>query len=417
MNNVPRWILIPAVLLGCRAPEATPRSPDPVTVIPAPPTARTSPAATDRDVAVVELAIARAVEDTMRMVMRRALADSAFPGGIAVAGRSGGIIASVAVGTTDWGGKTLVDEHTVWDVASLTKVMGMTTAIMQLVQSGRVDLDAPAQRYLPEWTGPNKDRVTVRHLITHSSGLPSFRAYDRITTRADSIAKLIMVEPLTWAPGDTMVYSDLGAFILGRIVERVSGESLDSYVVRHVFAPLGMASTRYNPPAEWLPRIAPTEIDSLRGGKVHGKVHDERAYYLGGVSAHAGIFSTAHDLSRFARMYLNGGALDGTRVLAPATIGQFATRQRADRALGWQKPSPRGSSAGSRVSERAFGHTGFTGTSIWMDPEHDVFVILLSNRVNPTRNNPRIGRVRSALADGIFAVLGVPPTSPTTPRQ
>ena len=178
--------------------------------------------------------------------------------------------ATVAVGTTDWGNKTLVDEHTVWDVASLTKVMGMTTAIMQLVQSGRVDLDAPAQRYLPEWTGPNKQRVTVRHLITHTSGLPSFRAYDRITTRSDSIAKLIMAEPLTWAPGDTMVYSDLGAFILGRIVERVSGESLDTYVVRHVFAPLGMSSTRYNPPAEWLPRTAPTEIDTLRGGKVHG---------------------------------------------------------------------------------------------------------------------------------------------------
>lgn len=418
MNIVSRWIVIPALLLGCRAPEATPRIPDPIGTTPAPVTVpqAVTPPGERAGTAALDPLLAQAVEDTMRLVMRRALADSAFPGGIAVAGRRGGILAAVAVGTTDWGNKTLVDEHTVWDVASLTKVMGMTTGIMQLVQSGRVDLDAPAQRYLPEWTGPNKDRVTVRHLITHSSGLPSFRAYDRITTRADSIATLIMAEPLTWAPGDTMVYSDLGAYILGRIVERVSGESLDAYVVRHVFAPLGMAHTRYNPPGAWLSRIAPTEIDSLRGGKVHGKVHDERAYYLGGVSAHAGIFSTAHDLARFARMYLNGGALDGTRILAPATIGQFTARQRADRALGWQKPS-RGGSAGSRMSERAFGHTGFTGTSIWMDPEHDVFVVLLSNRVNPTRNNPRVGRVRTALADGILAVLGVPPTSATTPRQ
>ena len=406
--------------LACRAPEPPPGSPDPAS---APATARPaapaptaeSPTTPPHHDAGLDPALSRAVEDTLRRVMERALADSAFPGGIAVAGRSGGILATVAVGTTDWNGGTAVDANTVWDMASLTKVMGMTSAIMQLVERGQVELDAPAQRYLPEWTGRGKDRVTIRHLITHTSGLPAFRAYDRITTRADSIATLIIAEPLTWAPGDTMVYSDLGAYILGRIVERVSGLSLDRYVAERVFGPLGMTSTRYNPPAEWLPRIAPTEIDTLRGGKVHGKVHDERAYYLGGVSAHAGIFGSAHDLARFARMYLNGGTLDGVRLFQPATIAQFTTRQRADRALGWQKPS-RGSSAGPRMSERAFGHTGFTGTSLWMDPEHDVFVMLLSNRVNPTRNNPRVGRVRSRLADGVLAALGVPLTS-TSPTR
>lgn len=414
-HSARRWFTVPLALgVACHTPEAVPRTPDPATQRPSP--APTTPAAISPAVRPdADSPLRRAVEDTLRRVMQQALADSAFPGGVAVVGRSSGVLATVAVGRTDWNGSVPVDEHTVWDLASLTKVMGMTSAIMQLVESGRVDLDAPAQRYLPEWTGSNKERVTVRHLITHSSGLPSFRAYDRITTRADSIASLIMAEPLTWAPGDTMVYSDLGAFLLGRIVERVSGESLDRYVERHVFGPLGMTSTRYNPPADWRARIAPTEIDPLRGGKVHGAVHDERAFYLGGVSAHAGLFGSARDLARFARMYLNRGTLDGVRIFHPETITRFTARQRADRALGWQKPSP-GGSAGRHMPENAFGHTGFTGTSVWIDPDHDVFVILLSNRVNPTRNNPRIGRVRTALANGVMAALGVPPTS-STPRR
>jgi len=210
------------------------------------------------------------------------------------------------------------------------------------------------------------------------------------------------------------VYSDIGAYLLGRMVERMSGESLDAYVVRHVFAPLGMHDTRYNPPVSELARIAPTEVDTLRGGKVHGKVHDERAYYLGGVSAHAGLFGSAHDLARIARAYLNGGLLDGVRVFSPGAIATFTARQREDRALGWQKPG--GNSAGRSMSERAFGHTGFTGTSIWIDPQHDVFVILLSNRVNPSRANTRIGRVRTALADAVMHALGASSTPSNRPE-
>lgn len=387
MRHVHRWIPAAALLsLACAAQTPAP----PAEAVPAP----ASPA----------LSLARVVDDTLQRVLAQAMTDTVFPGAVAIVGRSDGIIATHAVGRTDWGGDVAVDDRTIWDIASLTKVTGMTSAMMQLVESGRVKLEVPVQRYLPEWTGPDKDKVTVRHLLTHTSGLPAFRAYDRITTRADSIAALIMAEPLIAAPGDTMVYSDLGAWLAGRIVEEVSGESLDAYVVRHVFAPLGMTDTRYNPPAEWRPRIAPTEIDSLRGGKVHGKVHDERAYYLGGVSAHAGIFSSAHDLARLARAYLNDGALADVRVFQPATIAMFTARQRGSRALGWEKPTGR-NSAGTRLSERAFGHTGFTGTSIWIDPERDLFVILLSNRVNPTRNNPRIGRVRTALIDGVAGAV------------
>jgi len=213
-----------------------------------------------------------------------------------------------------------------------------------------------------------------------------------------------------------MVYSDIGAYMLGRLVERVSGETLDEYVLNHVFLPLRMMETMYRPPASLKPRIAPTEIDSIHGGKVWGVVHDERAYYLGGVSAHAGIFSSAHDLARFARMYLNGGTLDGTRIVQPQTIELFTTRQLQDRALGWQKPDGK-NSAGHLMSERAFGHTGFTGTSIWIDPARDVFVILLSNRVNPTRANTKIGRVRVALADAVMSTIARTSTSAQSSHQ
>jgi CubicO group peptidase (beta-lactamase class C family) len=309
------------------------------------------------------------------------------------------------VGRIDWPPSPAPDEHTLWDIASLTKVTGLTTAMMQLIESGRVGLDAPLQQYIPEWTGPNKQRVTIRHLLTHTSGLPSFKPYDQQTHDPDSLAKLMFGTPLDTLPGAKMVYSDIGAYMLGRLVQRVSGKTLDVYVHDHVFAPLMMRETMYRPPASLLARIAPTEIDTLRGGLVLGKVHDERAYYLGGVSAHAGIFSSAHDLARFARMLLNGGTLDGTRVVSAATIAQFtATAQVADRALGWQKEDGN-NSGGHLMSAVAFGHTGFTGTSVWIDPERDVFIVLLSNRVNPTRANTRIGRVRVALADAVMSVV------------
>jgi CubicO group peptidase (beta-lactamase class C family) len=347
---------------------------------------------------------ARGVADTMVDVLRRAAADGAFPGAYGVVGRRSGIIASVAVGRIDWDSTaSMPNDSTLWDLASLTKVMGMTSAMMQLVERGAVDLDAPAQRYLSEWVGPGKEKITVRHLLTHTSGLPAFRRYDTLTTNADSIVAMLLAEPLDTLPGVRMVYSDIGAYVAGRIVERVSGQPLDRYLDERVFTPLGMRETIYHPPVALLPRIAPTEIDTIRG-RIHGTVHDPRAFYIGGVSAHAGLFGTARDLARFARMYLGGGALDGVRIFRPETIEQFTTRQVADRALGWQKPSGT-NSAGQLMSERAFGHTGFTGTSIWMDPERDLFIVLLSNRVNPTSVNPRIAGVRVALADAVLSVV------------
>lgn len=351
-----------------------------------------------------ERTLVTVLRDSLQAVLSRAAADSAFPGAYAVVGTHAGILAEDSVGHLDWGSSAVPDEHSLWDLASLTKVTGMTTAIMQLYEQGKVDLDAPLQRYIPEWTGPHKELVTVRHLITHTSGLPADKPYDRITHDPDSIAKLMFSTPLDTLPGVRMVYSDIGAYMLGRLVERLTGEPLDRYLQEHVFGPLQMTETMYNPPAALKPRIAPTEIDPIRGGKVWGKVHDERAYYLGGVSAHAGLFSSAHDMARFARMYLNGGELDGVRIVQPSTIRLFTTRQVQDRALGWQKPDGR-NSAGHLMSEQAFGHTGFTGTSIWIDPARDVFVILLSNRVDPTRANMKIGHVRVALADAVMSTI------------
>jgi CubicO group peptidase (beta-lactamase class C family) len=306
-------------------------------------------------------------------------------------------------------------------MASLTKVVGMTTAMMQLSEAGKVDLDAPVQRYVKEFQGPNKERVTLRHLLTHSSGLPAWRPLYKETESPDAARALAVATALDTVPGVRMVYSDLGAIILGLVVERVSGESLDAYLGRHVFGPLRMTSTTYRPGPDLLPRIAPTEYDPWRQRHIRGEVHDENAYALGGVSGHAGLFSTGHDVARFCRLYLNGGTLDGARIVTAETIRRFTTVQDtalSNRALGWEVPNGT-NSAGHLLTRPAFGHTGFTGTSIWVDPSRDLFVILLTNRVNPTRQNLRIGAVRTALADVAVRVLdraAAPSPSPSSPR-
>ncbi len=361
----------------------------------------------DRPASPAAIALTRALTDTLRAVLDAGVADHAFPGAYAVIGNHAGIVAEYGAGHLDWDPSPRPDARSMWDLASLTKVVGMTSAMMQLVERGRVSLDAPVQRYLPEWTGPRKGEVTVRELLTHTSGLPAYRAYDQITTDADSIAALMMAEPLDAPPGTRFVYSDIGAYLAGRIVERVSGQRLDRYLAAQVFGPLGMHDTMYNPPDSLRPRIAPTEVDPKRGGKLRGRVHDERAYYLGGISAHAGLFSSGRDLARFAEMYLDGGRLGSARLFAPRTVAEFTAVQdsgRSHRALGWEKPDG-ANSAGHLMSPAAFGHTGFTGTSIWIDPARDLFIVLLTNRVDPTRANSKIGPVRIAVADAVGAVL------------
>lgn len=362
-------------------------------------------------------ALAREVRDSLKRVLKAARKDRAFPGAYVVVGDSRGVLAEGSIGRIDWRWRApKPTDHTLWDLASLTKVIGTTTALAQLVERGAVDVDAPVQRYLPDWTGPGQDSVTVRHLLTHRSGLPSFRPYDTLTHNPDSLAEMLYRTPLMRAPAERMVYSDIGAFLMGRIVEHVSGLRLDQFLAANVFAPLAMYETMFRPAAFLNPRIAPTEVDTLRGGQVRGVVHDERAYYLGGVAAHAGLFSSAFDLERFATMMLRSGALDSARVLQPETIIRFTTHADStlnNRALGWQKPdrtdmrdkTPSAAWAGQFMSSSAFGHTGFTGTSIAIDPTLDLYIILLSNRVNPTRANTKIGGVRSRLADAVVTAV------------
>ncbi|MBX7119964.1 MAG: serine hydrolase [Gemmatimonadaceae bacterium] len=342
------------------------------------------------------------LEDSLRAILARGVRDSVFPGAIALVGNRGGVVTEVSAGRIDWAADAPApDARTVWDIASLTKVVGMTTAMMQLVEQGKVVLDAPVQRYLPEWTGRWKERVTVRHLLTHSAGLPAFRQLWKLTSSPDSARALLMATPLDTVPGARMVYSDIGAILAGWIVERVSGEPLAQYYERHIFGPLGMTDTRFLPPADWRPRIAPTERDPWRGRLLRGEVHDENAFFLGTPVAHAGLFSSGRDLARFAQLLLNEGALGGTRIVGAETVRDFTRVQNvllSNRALGWETPTG-GNSAGRWMKRPAYGHTGFTGTSIWIDPANDRFVVLLTNRVNPTRENSRIGPVRTAVAD------------------
>jgi CubicO group peptidase (beta-lactamase class C family) len=326
----------------------------------------------------------------------------AFPGAVIAIGRRDSVLFLHPVGRLNYLGGAPVTPRTEYDLASLTKVVGLTTAAMMLVDEGKLDLDVPVTRYVPAFVAGG-DSVTVRHLLTHSSGLPAWRPFfQRVHSRAEMFA-LVNAEPLEAAPGSRMAYSDLGAMLLTEVVEGITGTRLDRFLASRLFRPLGMRDTRYLPPRGWRARIAPTEVDTTwRHRLVRGEVHDENAASMGGVSGHAGLFSTAPDLARFVQMLMRGGSAQTPRQLVRAeTVALFTRADRpgfSSRALGWDTPSEN-SSAGSSLSAHAFGHTGFTGTSIWVDPEQDLFVILLTNRVNPTRNNDLIREVRRRVAD------------------
>lgn len=365
------------------------------------------------------------VRDSVQAVLTRALIDSAFPAAWAVVGSQSTIYASLGVGALEPmamptngarnGGApaaAAVTDSTVWDLASLTKVVGTTSSVLQLVAEGRVSLDAPATQYLPRWTAARANEVTIRHLLSHSAGLPAWRPlYKEAWSAEEAMAQVYATGPDT-TPGSRYVYSDLGFILLGEVVREVSGLPLDSYVLSRVFLPTGMRETRFLPSALWRSRTAPTEIDPWRQRHLRGEVHDENAFQLGQVAGHAGLFTTARDLTRFAQMLLRGGWVEGPNgarvdILPEATLRTFRARQPfggAHRALGWETPTGT-NSAGQRLSGGAFGHTGFTGTSLWIDPERDVFVLLLTNRVNPTRQRSGIGPARSALADAVVGAL------------
>lgn len=369
---------------------------------------------------------AKSAEDKLKSafgVVSRAVADGAFPGGVLAVGYRGEVAIRVFGKQTYAAGATPVRADTLYDVASLSKVIVTTTLIARLTeaaQGGRVELDAPISRYLPEWlSGPNPDwrrAVTVRHLLTHTSGLPPHQPFYKTCKSKAEVVEKIMVEPLVTAPGAKEAYSDLGVILLGEITERLTGKTLDTLAREQIFNPLGMKDTMYNPPKNLLPRIAPTEVDNdYRKRLVHGVVHDENAFAMGGVAGHAGVFSTAGDLSAFCQMLLNGGIYNHHRFLRRSTLDEFTSAQAVSggsRGLGWAVPTE-GSSSGHYFSKNSFGHTGFTGTSIWIDPQKELFVILLTNRVHPTRENHKIQEVRIGVADAAVEGLGLVPAKPS----
>lgn len=300
--------------------------------------------------------------------------------------------------------------NAIFDLASLTKVIGTTTAAEILYDRKKLDLDAPVTKYIPEFAGtPDHDKILVRNLRTHSSGLNSQEVLWKQAKDRQGIMNLIYKMRVDWEPGTRYEYRDYNMILMGEIVQRISSMPLDKFLQHNVFIPLGIKDTGYNPASKLLDRIPPTEQDNvLRHALVHGVVHDENAYLMGGVSGHAGLFSTASDLSRLAQMYLNGGTYNGRRIVSAQTIRLFMKRQMipptSPRALGWDT-AVKGSFAGDLASPRAIIHTGFTGTSIYIDPDRDAFIILLTNRVNPTRKSALISQARPTIHTAILATL------------
>jgi len=340
--------------------------------------------------------------------------DSAFPGATVAVGYGDSVVLLAAVGHYAANDKRPVTTETVYDLASLTKVIALTTECILLVDRGKLDLDAPVQRYVPEFRGPMKDQVTIRYLLTHSAGLVAdLPLWDSTRTREAALA-MVDTSPLVSPPGTRFVYSDLSAIVLMQVVERITGRPFDQVLADDVFTPLRMTSTGFTPPNTWRNRIAPTEMDTFfRHRLLIGEVHDESAARLGGVSGNAGLFSTAPDLARFAQWLLDARAartppFAALRRPSPPVVQAFTQRQNippgSSRALGWDTPSEN-SSAGTKMGPNAFGHTGYTGTSIWFDPDRNLFIILLTNRVNPTRANTKIFQVRRRVADLVNEIL------------
>jgi CubicO group peptidase (beta-lactamase class C family) len=333
-----------------------------------------------------------------------------FPGAAVVIGRQGAAVWRRGFGTLGWEGDSpaVTTDRTIYDLASLTKVVATTTAAMILYDEGKLSLDARVSDIIPGFVGKWKDEVTVRHLLTHRSGLPAGRELWRGTRTPDEARQAVIETPLAFRPGRYFEYSDLGADMLGWVVEAVSGQPLDQFVRERVFEPLGMHDTFFRPTDSLRVRIAPTEVSPPRGYPLRGEVHDENAYVLGGVAGHAGLFSTAEDLAIFAQMMLNGGVYDGVRIVSDSTVRLFTQRASGSRALGWEMAEGR-HGAGEYLSPDAYGHVGFTGTSLWIDPQRNMFVILLTNRVHAARvKRPStvIADVRADLADAAaLAVL------------
>lgn len=313
-------------------------------------------------------------------------------------GRHGRLVKLRGYGTV--AGGRVDPSTTLFDVASLTKVIGTTPSVMALVDDGRIDLDAPASRYVSQFRGGGKGDVTVWNLMTHTSGLPAGADLYSEAGNPQKALGRVMKTDLVSEPGQVVRYSDFGMIVMAEAVRRRAGEGVDTFAARRVFVPLGMRNTMYDPPLLWWNRTVPGAIRSERPYTLRAVVHDGNAFRLGGVAGHAGLFSTAGDIAVYVQTLLNGGAYGDRRIWSPGTVRAFTTKQSraGTRAIGWDTPAPR-SSSGDYFSARSYGHTGFTGTSIWIDPERDLFVILLTNRTYDAGTQGQILDIRRAVAD------------------
>jgi len=355
--------------------------------------------------------------------MESAIEDSAWPGGVLLAAKGGNIFHHQGHGFHTYDRNHPVRSSDIFDLASITKVIATTSAIMKLVDQYKINIDKPVVTYLPDFEGKKKKHkkqkstITVKDLLSHSSGLPAFKQYYQMKKSRDLILESIYnTEPIRMI-GDTMIYSDVGAIILGELVEKVSGLSLNKFTDSLVFEPLGMSTTFFNPPKEKIHRIVPTEIDP-NGNLIHGYVHDENAHSLGGVAGHAGLFSTAKDLAIFSQMMLNKGIYGWKRIFRQNTVELFTTRANmipeSSRCLGWDSPSG-ASSGGVYLSDASFGHGGYTGTTLWIDPENEIIVILLTNAVHPNRENkePKYFDWRHRIHSAVYESLSLKEKNPS----
>jgi len=347
-------------------------------------------------------------------VVRAAIAQRAFPGAALAVSYRRSLIALQGFGRFTYEEVApLVRPDTIFDLASVTKVVATTTMAMLLYERGQLQLDAPLSHFLPDFVAlapcdqqPTREAVTIRMLLAHSSGLPAYKKLFEHATSREELVRAALTTPLVAAPGVHAEYSDIGFILLGEVLTRQAGLPLDVFVQQEIFTPLGMTRTRFNPPAEWKPAIPPTEDDrTFRKRIIQGEVNDENVFVMGGVAGHAGLFAPAADVAQFAECMLRGGA----PILKPETVQLFTQRAESpadsSRALGWDTPSRRASSSGTHFSPASFGHLGFTGTSLWIDPVRRLSVTLLTNRTWPNRESQAIRQVRPSVHDAIVEAL------------
>ncbi|GLC23869.1 serine hydrolase domain-containing protein [Roseisolibacter agri] len=330
--------------------------------------------------------------------MRALVAEAKVPGAVLAVGRRGRLVHLQGYGTTDWrAGAPVADASTLYDLASLTKVVATTTAAMALEDAGRLDLDRPVRRYVPALDARDKAGITVRMLLTHRSGLEAGAPLYAHVRGKEAYVRAINARPVQAPPGAYTEYGDWNMVLLQAVIEHVTGRPLDAFVRDRIFRPLGMREARFRPDTSdhaLRRRIAPTDV-------AWGVVHDPNARAMGGVSGHAGLFATARDLAVFAQTMLNGGRYGTARIASPATVARWTAAQRADasRALGWDTSMAPATGAGTLFSRRSYGHTGFTGTSLWIDPDRELFVVLLLHRVHQRGESVGIGGARRRVHD------------------